>query len=261
MKYLSILFGMCLIVAVRCAPSDDNTVQGEKLFHVYCASCHGQDGEGGRGPVLAVAKLHRASTQSALRRVIKGGISGTEMPKFDLADNEIRQIAAWVGRLQQRPVEQMTGDADRGKQIYYSKANCAQCHLIGGHGGIMGPDLTEIGSIRSAAYLKTALIDPEADVPRSLSAVHPGVRISANFLQVRVATKGGERLVGLRINEDTFSIQLRDFSGRIHSFFKSELVELQKDWGKSPMPSYRDVLSEQELNDLVAFMASLRGAR
>jgi cytochrome c oxidase cbb3-type subunit III len=149
--------------------------------------------------------------------LIKDGIAGTEMPKLELNNNEIRQIATWVGRLQQRPAEQVTGDAKRGKQVYYSKANCAQCHVIDGHGGIMGPDLTEIGLARSAAYLKTALTDPEADVPRSFSSVRPAVRISANFLQVRLVTKGGEHIVGLRINEDTFSIQLRDLSGR--SFF------------------------------------------
>ncbi len=47
----------------------------------------------------------------------------------------------------------------------------------------------------------------------------------------------------------------------MYSFFKSELVELNKDKGKSPMPSYRDVLSKEKLDDLVAFLASLKGER
>ncbi len=63
----------------------------------------------------------------------------------------------------------------------------------------------------------------------------------------------------MRLNEDLLSIQLRDYSGGLHSFLKSELRELHKDWGKSPMPSYRSTLTEAELEDLVAYLVSLRG--
>ena len=74
---------------------------------------------------------------------------------------------------------------------------------------------------------------------------------------MRIVTKNGQRLTGVRVNEDTFSIQLRDSSDRVHSFFKSDLTELHKDWGKSPMPSYREVFSNAELEDVVAFLVSL----
>ncbi len=72
-------------------------------------------------------------------------------------------------------------------------------------------------------------------------------------------TADGARITGARVNEDTFTIQIRDYSGLLHSFRKSDLRELHKDWGKSPMPSYRDSLSGEELQNLVAFLASLRG--
>ena len=76
---------------------------------------------------------------------------------------------------------------------------------------------------------------------------------------MRVVTAEGRQLTGARVNEDTFSIQIRDASGRVQSFFKEELRELHKDWGKSPMPSYRDVFSRTELEDVVAYLVSLRG--
>ena len=78
---------------------------------------------------------------------------------------------------------------------------------------------------------------------------------------MRVVSKDGRRLGGVRINEDTFSIQFRDSANRIHSFNKSELAELHKDWGKSLMPSYRELFSKEELDDVVAFLVSLRGAK
>jgi cytochrome c oxidase cbb3-type subunit 3 len=65
--------------------------------------------------------------------------------------------------------------------------------------------------------------------------------------------------MGVRMNEDSFTIQLRDAAGRVHSFFKSELAELHKDWGRSPMPSFASVFSPGELDDVVAFLLTLRG--
>ena len=83
--------------------------------------------------------------------------------------------------------------------------------------------------------------------------------IPDSFLQVRLVTTDGRRLTGVRVNEDPFSIQIRDFSDRLHSFWKSELAQLDKDWGRSPMPGYRDVFTAAELDDLVAYLVSLRG--
>jgi hypothetical protein len=78
---------------------------------------------------------------------------------------------------------------------------------------------------------------------------------------VRLLTKEGRQITGARANEDTFSIQVRDAEGRVHSFWKDDLKELHLDWGKSPMPSYRAVLSDAEIDDLVAWLAAQRGPR
>jgi hypothetical protein len=64
---------------------------------------------------------------------------------------------------------------------------------------------------------------------------------------------------GIRLNEDSFTIQLKDLGGRFHSFRKAETLAIHKDFGQTPMPSYAGKLSESELDNLVAFLASLRG--
>jgi cytochrome c oxidase cbb3-type subunit III len=201
-----------------------------------------------------MSRLARSSAEEELIKVITDGIDGTQMPTSRLDKDQIKQVATFVRQLGVLPREAVPGNAQQGKQLYLSKGNCSQCHAINGRGGASGPDLTEIGQRRGAAHLRLALTDPEADVPKGFSSF---ASIPENFLLVRIITKNGQRLGGVRVNEDTFSIQLRDSSDRVHSFFKSDLSELHKDWGKSPMPSYREVFSSAELDDVVAFLVSL----
>jgi putative heme-binding domain-containing protein len=133
--------------------------------------------------------------------------------------------------------------------------------MIHGEGGSFGPDLSDVGLRRSSSYLRRALVDPNADVPQSYSAWRSEVSLPENFLYVRLVTRDGQEFAGMRVNEDTFSIQIREATGALRSFLKSELAELHKDFGKSPMPSFANALTKDELDDLVAYLASLRAEK
>lgn len=241
------------------APIDPD--QGRRLFQQHCATCHGPNGEGGRGAPLAVPRLTRAQNLDALIEVIRDGIAGTEMPMTVMDHYPMRDVAAWVLQLGRLPLTKVRGDPDRGRVIYFSKGSCSNCHAIAGRGSAFGPDLTEIGSVRGAAYLRRALMEPQADVPISASSWLPPPGLPANFLVVTVTLRDGRRLDGIRVNEDTFSLQMRDIEGRIVSFSKGDLIKIEKRRGYSPMPSYSDLMSADELDDLTAFLMSLRVAR
>ena len=240
-------------------PTADDLVEGQRLYERHCLSCHGPKGEGGRGPTLALPKLPRASDSVALMRIIKDGIKGTEMPEARFA--EVRQVAAWVLKLGQLPPEAVPGDPVRGRKLYFGKGACAMCHTLEGRGGAFGPDLGDIGLRRSASHLRRALVEPAADVPRSFSFYRADITIPQNFLLVHVASRDGRKVTGIRLNEDAFSIQLRDAAQQVHSFEKSDLAELRKDWGASPMPAYGTVFTKDELDDMVAFLASLKSTQ
>jgi len=230
---------------------------GKKLFAAHCAACHGQQGEGGRGARLT--SLTRASDDDSLFNIIRKGISGTEMPPAPLKDDEIRDLTVFVRSLQRDSVLP-AANGQRGQQTY-RRAGCAKCHTIGLEGGVLGPDLSNIGARRDPDYLRRALLDPEADIPESFGEYRWYTVIPNNFLQVRVTTHDGRAITGARVNEDAFSIQIRDVSGKVYSFWKEELKELHKDWDKSPMPSYRDKLTPTEIDDLISYLASLRGKK
>jgi putative heme-binding domain-containing protein len=139
----------------------------------------------------------------------------------------------------------VAGNREHGKTLF--KANgCAGCHVVDGEGSAYGPELSDIGARRSVAFLKESIVEPGASVPEG-------------FAMVRATLQGGKIVTGVRVNEDSFTIQIRDAAGKFYSFRKQDLADLQKDFGKSPMPAYRGKLSDADLDDLVAWLASLRG--
>ncbi len=237
---------------------------GGVLFKTHCAPCHGDKGDGGRGANLAVKRLPHAPDNAALARIIAEGIPGTQMPATRMTDDERSQVVEYVRTLGQNAAAQtvsgvVTGDAAKGEEIFWGKAKCGNCHTIGARGGRMGPDLTDVGSRRSPKFLKTSMEEPEAEVPETFEFYRRWIYVPDAYLRVRVVTQDGRTITGTRMDEDSFTIQFRDDADRIYSFRKTELKELHKDWGKSPMPSYKKTLSAEELNDVAAYLSSLQG--
>ena len=233
----------------------DDRARGRRLFQGQCARCHGMDGAGGTGPGLNRSVLTRVSDDQALYSVIKEGIPGTEMPRaWQMIDDEIWQVAGYVRSLGQTARVSLPGKPDHGKQLYETKGHCATCHIVRGRGGSLGPDLTEIGARRGVAHLRSALLNPGSNKARDSSGY-------ISFLVMRVVTQDGREVRGIRINEDTFTLQLRDADNRAYSFRKDDLKELSRESSGSLMPSYQSVFSPTEIDDLIAYLASLRGER
>jgi putative heme-binding domain-containing protein len=172
-----------------------------------------------------------------------------------LTDNELQQLVVYVRSLGRTAATTTAGNAERGRAIY-NKLACESCHIVKGLGGSFGPDLTEMGIARGPAYLRQSFLGPAEALPRGSPV--PG-RGFAEYLPVRIVTSDGREVRGVRINEDPFTIQLRDVGNRFYSFRKSDLKELEKEFGKSLMPSFRGRLTDAEIEDLVAFLSSLRG--
>ena len=215
---------------------------GQKLYGSRCAGCHGPDGDGGKATDLATPVLPRASTDAALYRVIRYGLPDSEMPAHNMTPREIWQISAFVRQLARGTDTDSRGDVRRGESLALGKGGCLQCHLLNGAGGQSGPALTGIGERRSRAYLREKL-------------VNPGRNIVTGFAIVTLATRTGERVTGIRVNEDTWSIQVRDAKLRTHSFWKRDLAELSIE-RRTTMPSYSQVFTADELTDIVTFLAS-----
>lgn len=238
--------------------TEADLANGARLFGVHCGRCHGMLGDGGEGPSLKRAQLHHVSDDESLFELIREGIPGTGMPgTFGPNDEELWQIAGHVRSLGRLPAEEMPGDPDRGRHLYETKGGCPACHIAGGVGRGVGPELTNVGVRRNMEYLRRSLTNPDADYP-TLSDRMTG-RVNA-FLTVRIVSADGE-YEGLRVNEDEFSIQMRDLSGNIRSFDKRQLLSLEHAFGHSLMPGYDTVLTPGETNDVISYLMSLKGNR
>jgi cytochrome c oxidase cbb3-type subunit 3 len=219
--------------------------QGKKLYRGRCAGCHGPEGDGGKGANLVTPTLSCGETDIALYRTIRYGLPDTEMPSHNMTQREIWQMAAYVRSLGQTNAVSAHGDSAKGETLVRGKGGCLQCHLMDGEGGSLGPSLTDIGRRRSQGYLRTKLLTPGDDV-----AV-------GEFRMVKLTTRDGQKITGVRINEDTWSIQVRDTNARLHSFWKEDLTELNVE-RKTVMPSYGGRFNEQELNDVLVFLGGKR---
>jgi len=236
-----IVFGLAAINAF----GQSDLATGKSIFESQCALCHGQTGTGGRGPSLNRPKLTHAPDDDALQKLISNGIQ-PEMPgAWQLNPREVHSVAAYVRSLGAIPPEALSGDPSRGERVYSTKG-CAACHIVAGSGEGYGPELTDIGARRNAAHLKATLLRPSES-------------LHEDFLYVAVTSQSGSTIKGIRVNEDSFNIQIKDARGQFHSFVKSDLSELKRLRGETPMPSFDKSLTPSELDDLVAYLASLRG--
>ena len=140
-----------------------------------------------------------------------------------------------------------------------SRAGARRCHIISGEGGGVGPELSRVGAMRGPSYLRTTLLTPGTILPKEAGAMERGRW--TQYLFVHVVTKDGHSVEGTRVSEDSFSIVIKDATGHFHSFKKLDVEKIEKIPGKSVMPSFKDTLSASQLDDLVAYLASLKGAQ
>ena len=223
----------------------DDVAAGAQSFRSQCAACHGPEASGGVvGPSLTTGTFKNGNSDEALYRVITKGVPGTAMTAFTLSGREVWQLIAYLRAVNiGKAAAQAKGDAAKGEQLFKSNG-CVRCHTNGKEGGLAGPDLSEIGSHRSLSQLESSILDPDADV-------------AAEYWSLRAKTKTGQTIAGIRLNEDMTSFQIREPSGRLRSLWKTDLgsYEIVR---TSPMPSFKGKLSSTDLEDLIAYLASLR---
>ena len=212
---------------------------GKAQFADACSPCHGTNGEGGRGPSLVDGREVRRADDDQLFKSIQQGLPGADMPPFPFPDEQVWNLVAFVRSLSAPAVDsKVDGDVAAGEALFFGAGGCVECHRIRGRGGLLGPDLSVIGSSRRIDQIREALRDPNARIA-------PGFEAATLDGNVRAVVK----------NHTNFSAQVFDSSGRLHLLRGDELERLRFET-ESWMP--RDAatrLEDDMVRDLVAFLS------
>ena len=236
---------------------------GEFEFRINCALCHGLGARGGgRGPDLTRQHKRHGDSDAEMFHNISQGIPGTVMPAngtngqgVGMTDEEIWQIIAYLRSIQVKAPPKSFGNAARGKQLFYGDANCSGCHMVGGKGARIGPDLSSVGSSRTVDTLIESIRDPSRRLAWGLT--EPTKEFPQEYETVTVVTSDGQEIKGVTLNEDSFSLQMMDSAENLHLFEKDKLRSTQKT-RKSFMPVYdTSTLSDQDLHDIIAYLISV----
>lgn len=215
---------------------------GAALFRERCADCHGDDAKGVRGPDLTRLWTRDEADQRVFQ-TIRSGVAGSIMPASTAPDAEIWAIVAYLRSISTAKAEATSGSTANGDRLF--AAHCATCHQINGRGGRLGPDLSRIAASQSNQLLARAIREASAS-------------FTPAYEPVTLTTRDGRQIRGARKSEDAFSIQIMDTRERLQGYLKSTLREVTRD-KKSLMPDFgADKLTDQELNDLVAYLGTFR---
>lgn len=235
---------------------------GEFQFRSNCAFCHGLGARGGgRGPDLTRAKKRHGNADGDLFRTIREGVAGTAMPAavgsigVAMTQEEIWQVISYIRSVEVKASTQPEGNAAHGKELFFGRGACLNCHMIDGKGGRLGPDLSGVGSARSTDALMESVRSPSK---RLAGGVQEATKeFPQEYETIKVETQDGQKFSGVILNEDNFSLQMIDTNEKLHLFEKDKLKSMEKS-RESLMPAYdQKMLSERDLQDVVAYLIAV----
>ena len=220
-----------------------------ETFTSRCASCHGLDGRGGEhAPDIVTSPSVRSQSDQSLFDVISRGLPRAGMPGFGqlLSPAEIQALVVYLrDAAKTGDGPPLSGDAPKGRALFFGKAGCSQCHMVGGEGGFLGRDLSDFGRHHSPAQIRLSILRPN-------DYLLPGQEALV------VTTREGERLEGMARNEDNFSLQLLDSKGVFHLVMKSELATFERRRTSLMPADYGSRLTGSEVDALVSYIAGLK---
>jgi cytochrome c oxidase cbb3-type subunit 3 len=239
------LIGFPLLSSQPRDASSKSSESGQQIYSQNCSGCHGLDGKGTqRAPNIGTGSRASQLTESDIVGVVSKGVPDRGMPSFQALGPGVKSVVAYVRSLQGAGATvTMPGNRDHGEKLFFGEAGCSQCHMVGGKGGFIAPDLSSYARALSVDQIKGAITRQEE-------------RVSSRGL-VTVTTADGQRYEGIVRNEDNFSLQLQSLDGGFHFFSKTTLTAIERK-PESIMPAdYESRLNSGQLNDLVSYLLSV----
>ncbi len=154
-----------------------------------------------------------------------------------------QQNAERLERLASLEKELPEGDVLEGRKLFFGKGACSACHAVSNEGGDFGPDLTNIGDIRSRHDMLEAILYPSASFAREHEST-------------TVVTKEGTYL-GIVKEQTTDYIVIVPGPGAGVRINRNEISSIEPHNVSMMPPGLDELLTRKELADLMVFMEAL----
>ncbi|MFD3002451.1 PVC-type heme-binding CxxCH protein [Pontibacter toksunensis] len=179
---------------------------------------------------------HKDEDVTLLRQALEasGGFLPAERMPQQLTNREINSLAIEING---------TADHDLGEAVF-RKNNCASCHAIGGAGGLIGPDLSSLGTSSPVEIIVNSIL-------------YPAQSIKEGYELQRVVRKDGSEMLGYLVSNGTTEIVMRDVTGKGVPIAKSQIDILEKVPGSLMPPGLTAGLEKEEFINLVGFLSQL----
>ena len=231
--------------------------EGQEIYNNTCTACHGKDGAAGdRAMALgAPARRYARPTDPEIFDAIMQGIPGTMMPPNRLSESDAWKVTAYIHGLRGTAVDTPAkGDVAHGEQIFWSKGQCGNCHMIRGKGGLSGPDLSNLAAIRKYTSIVDALTKVQHRVATDGGSHATALLPLSTYQPVRITMRDGKVINGVLRNEDSFSLQVFGSDNHVYLFDRASLKDIFY-IPKSLMPTdYDKRLTPAEFQDLLAYL-------
>jgi quinoprotein glucose dehydrogenase len=137
------------------------------------------------------------------------------------------------------------GNAMLGRRYFMtnSAAECARCHSVGGQGGEVGPNLSNIGNTLTREQILQALIEPSA-------------RIAPGFGMVILTLKDGSSAAGILTSENEHELVLKTAEAEPLKIAVARIAK--RDNVPSSMPPMGSIMTKREIRDVVEFLSGLK---
>jgi cytochrome c oxidase cbb3-type subunit 3 len=220
---------------------------GGALFRQNCSFCHGRDAGGGEtGPDLTRSKLVTTDVDgNKIGPVIRDGRPDKGMPHFDLPEQQIESLVAFIHTQQHNALTRkggrkgvdvsdiQTGNADAGKKYFEGEGGCTACHSATG-------DLATINSRYRGLELEIQMLYPQ----------HAKSKVT-------VTPKSGEAITGRLAYLDEFTVALIDAAGTYQSWRISD-VQYKVDAPANAHIEQFSKYTDADVHNLMAYLQSLR---
>jgi cytochrome c oxidase cbb3-type subunit 3 len=221
--------------------------QGASLFRQNCSFCHGRYAEGGEtGPDLTRSKLVSQDVEGdRIGKVVRSGRPDKGMPHFDLSDQQIAGIMAFI-HTQQNDVllrkggrkgvdvsDLQTGNVEAGKRYFNGEGGCVSCHSPTG-------DLAGIASRYQGLKLEEQMLYPEPVKPT-----------------VAVSLASGQTITGALAYLDEFTVGLKDSTGVYRSWPTADVKYTVDEPAKAHIDLFGKY-TDSDIHNLMAYLQTLR---